>query len=132
MRWSGYDPSDELMAVYKINRAGSWDEFRAAISTFRSVSQNFIYADNEGNIGLNTGGGIPVRKGYGSIIRTADTDEFDWKGYVPFSQLPSSLNPENGYVSSANNKTVGDDYPLLYLFPLFSTLQDWQDQANAE
>jgi penicillin amidase len=119
MRWSGYDPSDELKAVYKINRAGSWDEFRNAISSFGSVSQNFIYADIDGNIGLNTGGGIPVRKGYGSIIRDGSTGEFDWKGYVPFSQLPSSLNPENGYVSSANNKTVSNDYPYYISFRFY-------------
>jgi penicillin G amidase len=119
MRWSGYDESDELKAVYQINRASDWDEFRTAISTFRSVSQNFAYADVDGNIGLNTGGGIPVRKGYGSIIRSGVTDEFDWKGYVPFVQLPTSYNPETGYVSSANNKTVSDDYPYYISFSFY-------------
>ena len=111
MRWSGYDLSDEIYTVYKLNRASSWDEFRDAISRFRSISQNFVYADTEGNIGLHTGGGIPVRKGHGSIIRDGSTDEHDWIGYVPFSQLPFSFNPESGSVSSANNKTVSDDYP---------------------
>ncbi|MDP3002955.1 MAG: penicillin acylase family protein [Bacteroidales bacterium] len=111
MRWSGYDQSDELKGAYKSIRASNWDEIRTAISFFRSIRQKFAYADVEGNIGLNTGGGIPVRKGYGSFIRNGDTDEFDWKGYVPFDQLPSSYNPENGYISSANNKTVSNDYP---------------------
>lgn len=111
MRWSGYDQSDELRAVYLLNRAGNWDDFRTAISSFRSISQNFVYADTEGNIGLNTGGGIAVRKGNGLLIRKGETDEFDWKGYVPFDQLPTSYNPSNGYVSSANNKTVPDSYP---------------------
>jgi penicillin amidase len=111
MRWSGYDYSDEIKAVYLLNRAADWEEFRTAISSFRSVSQNFVYADTEGNIGLNTGGGIAIRKGSGTSIRNGETDEFDWKGYVPFEQLPFSYNPENGYVSSANNKTVPDDYP---------------------
>jgi penicillin G amidase len=119
MRWSGYDMSDELKAVYKINRASDWDEFRTAISLFRSISQNFAYADVEGNIGLNTGGGIPVRKGYGSIIRNGETDEFDWKGFVPFSQLPSSFNPATGYVSSANNKTVNEEYPYYISFRFY-------------
>jgi len=119
MRWSGYDQSDEIFAVYKINRAKDWQEFRAAISFFRSISQNFVYADIEGNIGLNTGGGIPVRKGYGSIIRNGETAEFDWKGYVPFDQLPTIYNPENGYVASANNKTVSDDYPYYISFRFY-------------
>ncbi len=111
MRWAGYDYSDEIKGVYLLNRASNWNEFRTAISSFRSVSQNFIYADVAGNIGLNTGGGIAVRKGTGTSVRSGETDEFDWKGYVPFEQLPFSYNPGNGYVSSANNKTVPDDYP---------------------
>ncbi|HOO98503.1 MAG TPA: penicillin acylase family protein, partial [Bacteroidales bacterium] len=111
MRWSGYDHSDELRSVYLLNRARNIEDFRSAIATFRSISQNFVYADVEGNIGLNTGGGIPVRKGTGTMIRPGETDEFDWKDYVPFGQLPYEYNPERGYVASANNKTVSDDYP---------------------
>jgi penicillin amidase len=111
MRWTGYDTSDEIRSVCLLNRASGWNEFRSAISTFKSISQNIVYADIDGNIGLNTGGGIAVRKGNGTFIRNGETDEFDWKGFVPFEQLPYSFNPENGYVSSANNRTVGDDYP---------------------
>jgi penicillin G amidase len=111
MRWSGYDFSDEIRTVSLLNRAGGWNDFRSAISTFRSISQNFAYADVEGNIGLNTGGGIPIRKGNGSLIRDGETDEFDWKGFVPFEQLPYSFNPAKGSVSSANNRTVIEGYP---------------------
>jgi penicillin G amidase len=111
MRWSGFDKSDEIKAVCLLNRASGWDDFRSALNSFRSVSQNFVYADVEGNIGLNTGGGIAIRKGNGSLIRNGETDEFDWKGYVPFEQLPFSYNPAKGYVSSANNKTVIEGYP---------------------
>ena len=111
MRWSGYDKSNELRTVYLLNRASDWDEFRFAIRTFRSVSQNIVYADVEGNIGLNTGGGIPVRKGNGVLIRNGEAEDSDWKGYVPFEQLPYSYNPTEGYVASANDKTVHDGYP---------------------
>jgi penicillin amidase len=111
MRWSGYDSSDEIRSVSMLNRAENWNDFRLALSFFRSISQNFVYADTAGNIGLNTGGGIPVREGNGTNIRNGETDEFDWKGFVPFNQLPYSYNPEAGYVSSANNKTVDDNYP---------------------
>lgn len=111
MRWSGYDKSDEVKSVYLLNRANNMDDFRHALGFFRSISQNFAYADVAGNIGLNTGGGVPLRKGHGTLIRNGATSEYDWKGYVPFEQLPYSINPESGYVSSANNKTVDDSYP---------------------
>lgn len=119
MRWSGNDMSGELKAVFLLNRASNREEFRTALSSFNSISQNFIYADIDGNIGLNTSGGIPVRKGHGSIIRNGETDEFDWKGYVPFYQLPSGYNPESGYVSSANNKTVSEEYPYFISFRFY-------------
>jgi len=111
MRWSGYDESNEIKAVYLLNRASDFEGFRNAISHFRSISQNFVYADIEGNIGLNTGGGIPLRKGPGSIIRDGQSEEWDWKGYVPFESLPFVYNPPEGHVSSANNKTV-ENYPF--------------------
>ena len=111
MRWSGFDYSDEVRSVCLLNRATGWEDFRNALTSFRSVSQNFVYADTEGNIGLNTGGGIAIRKGNGSLIRNGETDESDWKGYVPFEQLPFSFNPSAGYVSSANNRTVDEKYP---------------------
>jgi len=113
MCWSGYDHSDEIKAVYLLNRAHNWDEFRAALSNFRSISQNFAYADVDGNIGLNTGGGVPVRKGTGLLPRRGDTEEYEWKGYVPFELLPFTFNPEEGFVSSANQRTVDEDYPFF-------------------
>ena len=100
-----------MRGVYLLNRANNWEDFKNAISSFKSVSQNFAYADTKGNIGLYAGGGVPVRKGNGYSIMNGETDEYDWKGVVPFEQLPHSYNPESGFVSSANNKTVGDDYP---------------------
>jgi penicillin G amidase len=120
MRWVGYDVSDEVRSVYKLNRAKGWDDFRSALSTFRLVSQNVVYADTDGNIGLNAAGGIPVRKGNGIMIRSGETGEYDWQGYVPFEQLPYSFNPANGSVSSANNKTADSNYPYFISQSYFS------------
>lgn len=111
MRWTGFDNSNELAVFSLLNRASDWNDFRAAISSLKSIGLNIAYADVEGNIGLNLGAGVPIRKGNGSLIRNGETDEYDWKGYIPFEQLPFSFNPGNGYVSSANNRSVPDGYP---------------------
>jgi penicillin amidase len=112
MRWIGNDYSNELRSVYLVNRAGNWDEFKEAMSTFISVSQNTVYADVDGNIGLYCCAGVPVRKdGDSNVIFPGWTDEYDWQGIVPFAELPHSLNPERGYESSANNRTTREDYP---------------------
>ncbi|MFQ6613208.1 MAG: penicillin acylase family protein, partial [Fidelibacterota bacterium] len=110
MMWTGNLFSNELRSVYLLNKARNWDEFKDAVSTFNSVSQNIAYADVDGNIGIYCCAGVPVRKkGDGSRIVPGWTDEYEWDGIVPFEDLPHSFNPEKGYVSSANNRSVSPD-----------------------
>jgi penicillin amidase len=111
MRWLGNEKSNELRSVYQLNRARNWDDFREALHTFVSVNQNAVYADVDGNIGLQSTIGIPIRKEPGIRVFPGDTDEFDWKGLVPFEELPVTFNPPSGFVASANNRTAGPDYP---------------------
>ncbi len=114
MRWIGNESSNELLGIYKLNYAKNWEEFREACTYFRSVSQNIAYADVEGNIGLQTAAGVPLKKDYSYALYPGDTDEYDWKGLMPFEQLPYCFNPESGLLSSANNQIAGGHYP----FPL--------------
>jgi len=111
MKWIGYDYSNVYRSIYLLNRAENWEDFKEALKTFVDVSQNMVYADNEGNIGLYAAGGVPIRKGEEYLIKPGQTDEFDWTGKVPFEELPHTYNPERGYVASANNKTVDNSYP---------------------
>lgn len=122
MRWAGNDYSNELRSVYLLDRARNWQEFRDALSTFVALGQNVNYADIDGNIGLQAAVGIPVRAGDPKMLFPGETTKYDWKGYVPFDSLPNEFNPERGYVSSANNKTVGDDYPYYISY--------WYAQPN--
>ena len=109
MRWIGNEMSNEVRTIYLLNKAENWEEFKDAVSTFVSVSQNIAYADVMGNIGLYCCAGVPVREGWNGVeLVPGETDQFDWKGLVPFENLPHVYNPPSGYVSSANNKSVSD------------------------
>lgn len=119
IRWIGNEMSDEIRTVYLLNRASNWEDFRDAVKTFKSVSQNFVYADAIGNIGLQTGAGVPIREGSGIEVYPGITSRYDWTGLIPFEELPFEFNPERGYVSSANNKTAPNDYPY-YIGTWFS------------
>jgi penicillin amidase len=123
MSWQGNAMSNELRTTYLLNRATNWGEFREALRTFNSVNQNVVYADRNGNIGLQTSAGVPIRHSGGILVYPGDTSLYDWQGIVPFEELPYSYNPDCGYVSSANNKTVGEDYPY-YIGTWFS--QPWR------
>ena len=37
--------------------------------------------------------------------------DHEWSGYIPFDQLARSTNPENGFIVTANNRIVNEDYP---------------------
>jgi len=114
MHWVGDEKSNELNTVHKLNVADNWDDFREALRTFTSLSQNIAYADMKGNIGLFCAAGIPVRsREIPAGILPGNTDEYNWKGFVPFDELPYSYNPPDGFVASANNRTASPDYPWL-------------------
>jgi penicillin amidase len=120
IRWLGNEMSNEIRSVFLLNRAKNWADFRDAVKTFTSVSQNIVFADAAGNIGLQCSAGVPVRAGNGIQIYPGDSSKYDWTGLAPFEELPFEFNPERGYVSSANNKTVPDDYPY-YISHWFAT-----------
>ncbi|MCX6134647.1 MAG: penicillin acylase family protein [Ignavibacteriales bacterium] len=124
MRWVGHDNSNEAQAFSMINRAHSWKEFLEGLRHYAVPAQNFVYADVDGNIGYHTGGRIPVRKTKTATLPFPGwTDEYDWKGYVPFEQMPQSFNPPEGFIATANNKIVSDSYPH-YLSNLWEP--DWR------
>lgn len=118
---------DDLIpqAIYGFNKARDWSEFLAASRFFHSPQQNIVYADTEGNIGLIVPGRVPMRaSGDGRVPVPGWNDEYAWKGFIPFEELPQGSNPESGLYVVANNKIVDDDYPHLIT-------ADWPSQYRA-
>ncbi len=139
MHWIGYEPSNEFAGIYLINRATNWPEFRKGASNFGSISQNMIYADINGNIGLQLTGTIPVRKASGYFVFPGDTTKYDWNDYIDFDSLPYEYNPKRGYIVSANNKSSKnvDYYITQYFFQDFryrriSQLLEAKDKLTVE
>ncbi len=112
MRWTGNEASNESRSLSLLTRTRNWNDFQHAMKTFRAVSQNVVYADRAGNIGLYCCAGVPIRApGDGIAIMPGWTDAHDWRGMVPFEALPHAFNPPAGRLCSANNRTVPDVYP---------------------
>lgn len=127
MRWTALEPSTIFSVIRKLNSARNWQDFRAAAKDFDIASQNLIYADVEGNIGYQMPGKIPIRAGDrdGRYPVFGWTNDAEWEGYIPFEKLPFSFNPPEGYIVTANNPIVGDDYPYLLT-------KDWEYGFRAE
>lgn len=114
LRWTGLEPGTIFSAIWKINYAQNWEEFRQAATLFNVPPQNLIFADVDGNIGYQMPGNIPRRAaGDGRLPVPGWTGEYEWLDYIPFEELPYSYNPEEGYIATANNDIAGADYPYL-------------------
>jgi penicillin G amidase len=111
-RWTALDPSETLHAIFLLDTATNWEEFREAASLFNVPSQTLLYADTEGNIGLQIPGTIPVRAaGHNGLLPVdGSTSDYEWKGFVPFDDLPRVFNPERGYIATANQAIVPLEY----------------------
>ena len=93
-------------------RVGSADEIEEAMRDWVDACHNFVFADVHGDIGYLTRGKLPVRpRANGWLPVPGWTGEHEWQGFVPFEEMPRSRNPETGYIVTANNKIVSDDYP---------------------
>lgn len=111
MRWSASEGFGyPFLAIAK---ASNWQEFRAALSDFWGPAQNFAYADKAGNIGYQGAGRIPVRHGFhGNLPLNGASGQFEWDGYIPFEQMPTSYNPPSGIIATANQNPFAPDQPV--------------------
>ncbi|MGF3102684.1 penicillin acylase family protein [Rossellomorea sp. DUT-2] len=112
MRWTALDPSLELLAILNINKAKNWDEFEEALKDFHVPTQNFVFASEDGTIAYKANGKIPIRKKGNGLLPVPGWDpEYEWEGFIPFEELPKVINPQSGFIATANNKVVSDEYP---------------------
>lgn len=112
LKWTALDPGKSMDAVFQLNRAKDFTSFRKAAANFEVPSQNLIYADTKGHIGYQAPGKIPVRKqGDGTLPSPGWNPKYGWEDeFVPFDELPYEYDPERGYIVTANQAVIGDDY----------------------
>ena len=119
MAWTGLEPARTADAVFRLNRARDWEDFRAGARLLAAPAQNLVYADTEGNIGYQAPGMIPLREsstdsappGYWPAPGWDST--YDWKGFVDFERLPFVLNPDDGVIVAANQAVTEARRPFI-------------------
>lgn len=111
LRWTATEPGGLANTYNRLGRVRNWKEFREIMRNVWGPAQNAVYADVEGNIGYVMAARVPIRKkGHGEVPVPGDTGEYEWKGYIPFEQLPQAFNPEEGVIVTANARVVGPDF----------------------
>jgi acyl-homoserine-lactone acylase len=117
LRYAGMDEIRQLEQYYRLNKARSFEEWRAAMAMQALPSINYVYADREGNIAYFYNAQLPLRaEGYdwqGHL--PGDRSETVWSEFLPFASLPQVVNPASGFVVNSNHTpfraTVGPENP---------------------
>lgn len=118
LQWTGIEVNQTADAIFGLNTAQNFEQFREAARDFAVPSQNLLYADTAGNIGYQAPGSIPIRSRYmesapGFWIRPGWVSSWDWKGTVPFEEMPWTLNPSEGFIVAANQAVTESGSPFL-------------------
>ncbi len=111
LRWTLTEPGGMDFGYPMLGHAQNWNDFLEVMRLVHGPGQNAVYADVDGNIGWIIAAQIPIRgKATGGLPTPGDGDDYDWKGYIPFDELPKVLNPPEGIIATANARTVGPGY----------------------
>jgi len=119
LAWTGLLPGHTADAIFKINTAKDFTQFRAAARDFAVPAQNLLYADTQGHIGYQAPGQVPIRAtstvgappGYWPA--PGWDPKYDWTGFVPFEQMPTAYDPPEGFIVAANQEVTASQTPFL-------------------
>ncbi len=109
--WIGAVPSPDLAVMYRIYQAGDFARFRAALASWRAPAQNFVYADDRGNIGAISAGYYPLVRHGDPWLPMPGTGADDLAGVIPYAAVPQVYDPPGHVVATANQRPVGPGYP---------------------
>ncbi len=92
------------------------DDFIKGLSYNVLLNMNWVCADSDGHIAYMPGSLVPLRKkGLGVMPAPGSSGEYDWEGFIPFDELPRVIDPERGYMATANNQVVEREwYPYVF------------------
>ncbi|MGB8192544.1 MAG: penicillin acylase family protein, partial [Chitinophagaceae bacterium] len=112
VRWKAHDPSNELKFFYSLNHIKNYSEFYNAIQNMKTPGQNCLFASKADSIAIWTQGAWPA-KWYrqGDFIMPGIDSSFMWQGTIDEKETPHMVQPERGFVSSANQLPVDNTYP---------------------
>ncbi len=111
-RWISHDPSEEVHALYKLNRAQNYNDFLEALDLHAAPAQNFVFASLSGDIAMHIQGKFPARRSNeGKFVLDGSKSTNGWVSFIPNDQNVMDKNPARGFVSSANQYPVDNSYP---------------------
>lgn len=113
-RWAAHDPSNEVLTWIYLDRAKNYSDYYEAIQHFTCPGQNMLFASKKGTIALWQQGRFPALwKGQGLYVMPGEDSSYMWQGFIPPAENPHVVNPESGFIQSANQRPVDSTYPYF-------------------
>ncbi len=112
LRWIALDAPTAFPGMFELHEIRSGPELVAGLEGHTSPASNLVWADRHGSIGYKLIGRLPLRKGgCPDLPKPGWSGEYEWEGTIPYAELPEVTDPESGFLITANNRIVGDEYP---------------------
>ena len=112
LSWLALSEKTAFAGMFELLEIGSGPELVAKLEGHTAPASNLIWADRHGSIGYKLIGRLPLRRGgVPDLPKPGWTGEFEWEGTVPYDELPAAVDPASGFLVTANNRIVGDEYP---------------------
>lgn len=116
LKWTVHEGSNEQRTFIMMNKSKNHEDYNKALDNYSAPAQNFVFASKSGDIAMRIQGKFPLKwKEQGKFFMDGADSRFEWQGYIPNEQNAATLNPERGFVSSANQHPVDPSYPY-YVF----------------
>lgn len=124
LRWTLYDSAAAGIPLFDLDSAANWTDFRSSLQKWCWPTQNIVYSDDQGHIGYQAVGNIPLRP-QGIVGIPISDRQHEWQGYIPFDALPSAFDPASGVLATANSRITPDGYP-------YPVTLSWESPYRAE
>ena len=112
LNWQTLREPTAFAAMFELLEIDSGPDLVRRLEGHTSPASNMVWADRHGSIGYKLIGRLPLRRGgCPDLPKPGWSGEFEWEGTIPYADLPEVTDPESGYVITANNRIVGDEYP---------------------
>jgi penicillin amidase len=111
-RWKAHDASNEVAMFAKLNKAKNLADYKNAISAYTCPGQNMLFVTKTGTIAITQQGEFPAKwRRQGDFPMPGQDSSYMWQGMIPANENPQMIDPERGFVSSANQLPVDSTYP---------------------
>ena len=125
MQWTGHIPSNGQKTFTEMNKAKNYEDYVTALKNWVAPAQNFVFASTSGDIAIWVQGLFPNKwEGQGKFIMDGSTSKNDWQSFIPQQFNAHIKNPERGFVSSANQSPVDENYPYFVFNDGFETYRN--------